>query len=321
MKAFRTIRLIRSVLAIPIAVLLVAHGSFTAAAEPSAVPTPAAHGKSPKERTKHSADANPRKRPAPDLDSSEARDTLESALENYETMLAVIANNIANADTPGFKRSRVLVEDRGYRQEGRPGVQDSSGQYSPNGFSIGSGSQIVGTEIDFRQGSLKRTGRELDLAIDGQGFFQVKDPSGKVFFCRAGNFSLNSSGQIVVGSAKTSRLLEPAIAIPNDAMNIVVSPEGVVSFRSPSSQSLDQVGTIQMANFVNPQGLLKTGENLYEETEASGSCETGSPGTKAFGKIRQGSIEKSNVDLFQELAEWRRIRQTCHTIRSLLEGQ
>ena len=147
-------------------------------------------------------------------------------------MLAVIANNIANADTPGFKRSRAIIEDLGYRQEGLPGVEDSSGRYSPNGFSIGSGSQIVGTEIDFRQGRLKRTGRELDLAIEGRGFFQVEDPSGKIVYCRAGHFSQNSSGQIVIESAKTGRLLEPAITIPNDATSIAISPEGVVSYRT-----------------------------------------------------------------------------------------
>ena len=135
----------------------------------------------------------------------------------------MIANNIANAETPGFKRSRAIVEDLGYRQEGQPGVMDPSGVYSPNGLSIGSGSQIVGTEIDFRQGRLTHTGRELDLAIEGRGFFQVKDPSGTVYYCRAGHFSQNSSGQIVIESAKTRRLLEPAITIPQDATSLSIS--------------------------------------------------------------------------------------------------
>ena len=115
--------------------------------------------------------------------------------KTYKTMLAVVANNIANAETPGFKRSQAIVEDLGYRQEGMPGVQDPAGAMSSNGFSIGSGSQIGGTEIDFRQGKLKHTGRELDVAIEGRGFFQVKDPSGTVIYCRAGHFSLNASGQ------------------------------------------------------------------------------------------------------------------------------
>ena len=208
MKAFRTTRLIRSILAITIGLLLVAHGSFTAAAKPSAVPAPSPQRKSPKDRTKNSAEANHRKPPAKDLDSSEADDTLALALENYETMLAVIANNIANADTPGFKRSRAIMADLGYRQEGLPGVQDSSGQYLPNGFSVGSGSQIVGTETDFRQGRLKRTDRELDLAIDGRGFFQVKDPSGRIVFSRAGHFAR-------IAKAKSSSSLPKLVACWN----------------------------------------------------------------------------------------------------------
>lgn len=274
-----------------------------------------------KQRKKHSAAAKPRRvKPDDLLDSSAARDTLESALENCETMLAVIANNIANAETPGFKRATVIVEDFGYRQEDVPGVQDASGLYSPNGFSIGSGSRIVGTETDFRQGSLVRTGRELDLAVEGHGLFQVKDPSGTIYYCRAGHFSLNSSGQIVVESAKTGRLLEPAITIPSDATSLTVSPEGVVSYRVPGSQGLQQGGTIQMADFINPQGLMKIGENLYEESDGSGTCRTGSPGANGFGKIRQGWIEKSNVDLRHETAEWRRIRRLCRELRSLLDG-
>ncbi len=323
MKSLMT-TIIRSALAITVGFLLVVHDSFAVAAtKPSAIPSQSSKSKPSKGRKKHSADANRHKRPDADLDSSEARDTLELALDNYETMLAVIANNIANADTPGFKRSRAIVEDLGYRQEGLPGVQDSSGAYSPNGFSIGSGSQIVGTEIDFRQGKLKRTGRELDLAIEGRGFFQVKDPSGKIVYCRAGHLARNSNGQIVSESAKTGRLLEPAITIPADVTGISISPEGVVSYRLPDQQTLQQAGTIQLANFINPQGLLKIGENLYEETEGSGCATTGSPGSSGtgIGKVRQGWIEKSNVDLRREMAEWKRLRRTCRILRSLLEGQ
>jgi flagellar basal-body rod protein FlgG len=320
MKLFRTSPLIRAALAIIVGLLLVVHGSFAAAAKPSVRDSQSSKSKTHNGRTKHSANKNRPKRPSTNLDSSEAPDTLELALQSYETMLAVIANNIANADTPGFKRSRVIIEDLGYRQEGLPGVEDSSGQYSPNGFSVGAGSQIVGTEVDFRQGRMKRTGRELDLAIEGRGFFQVKDPSGKIVYCRAGHLSQNSSGQIVIESAKTGRLLEPAITIPNDTTSLVISPEGVVSYRTDSSQTLQQAGTIQMGNFINPQGLLKIGENLYEESDGSGTCQTGTPGSNGFGKLRQGWIEKSNVDLRQELVEWKRIRQTCRTIRSLLDG-
>jgi flagellar basal-body rod protein FlgG len=322
MKSRSTTTLSRSTCTVILGLLLAIYASLATAAKPSPLPPKSPNGKSADDQKNHAADAHRRKRrPATDLDGGEARDTLEAVLENYETMLAVVANNIANAETPAFKRSRAIVEDLSYRQEGQPGVQDPSGAYSPNGFSIGSGSQIVGTEIDFRQGSLQHTGRELDLAIDGQGFFQIKDPSGSIFYSRAGHFSLNCNGQIVVGSAKTGRLLEPAITIPHDAKGISISPEGGVAYLSPRSQTQQQAGTIQMADFINPQGLLKIGENLYQESDGSGACQTGTPGSNNFGKIRQGWIEKSNVDLRQETAEWKRLRRTYRAIRSLLEEE
>ena len=280
----------------------------------------AAKPKTTKDRTALSAAAQHRKpRSADILDSGQARDAVESALENYRTMLAVTGNNIANAETPGYKRSQVIVEDLGYQQKSPAGVQDSSGQYSPNGFSIGSGSQIVGTEIDFRQGSLMPTGRGLDVAIKGAGFFQVRDPSGNIYYSRAGHFSQNANGQLVVASAKSGRLLEPAITIPNDATCISIGPQGVVAYLAPSSTKLTQAGTIQLANFTNVQGLTKIGENLYQESDGSGACQTASPGSNGCGTLQQGWIEKSNVDLPEEIATWKRIRRTCRELRSLLE--
>ena len=310
---------IRPASAILVGLLLIGLSSAEAAQPPAAHPQ-SPQSKSSKAGKKPSADSKRRKPPASGL-STDADDTLESALENYETRLAVIANNIANADTPGFKRSQVVVEDLGYRQEAMPGVQDASGGMSAHGFAIGSGSQIVATEIDFRQGKLQRTGRELDLAIEGRGFFQVKDPSGNVLYSRAGHFALNSSGQIVVGSAKSGRLLEPAITVPADATGISISPQGVVYYRIPASSTMAQAGTIQLASFVNPEGLVKIGENLYEETDGAGCATTGTPGANGFGKVQQGWIEKSNVDLRQEMAEWKRLRQVRREIHSLLEGK
>ena len=315
--------LIRSALAVTVGLLLVVHGSFAAAARPSAAHAQSSKSKLPKARRKNSADTNRPKPPAADLDGSEARDTLESALENYETMLAVIANNIANADTPGFKRSLAIVEDLGYRQEGLPGVQDSSGNYSPNGFSIGSGSQIAGTEIDFRQGRLKWTVVNWTLPLKA-----AASSRSRILPERSSTAELGTSRKMPVVKSSSSR---PRLAgcwnrqsrFPPTPWPSSISPEGVVSYRVPDQQTLTQAGTIQMANFINPQGLLKIGENLYEETEGSGCATTGSPGSSGsgIGKIRQGWIEQSNVDLRQEMAEWKRIRQTCRTIRSLLEEQ
>ena len=139
------------------------------------------------------------------------------------------------------------------------------------------------TQSNFTQGSLQQTGNALDVAIQGQGFFQIKDPSGTIYYTRAGNFSQNRQGQLVMGSANIGRLLEPAITIPADATNISISTAGVVSYQVPGNQTQQQAGTIQLANFINPQGLLKIGENLYQETEASGKATTGAPAPAAAG--------------------------------------
>jgi flagellar basal-body rod protein FlgG len=252
-------------------------------------------------------------------DASDARVTLELALENYQTMLAVIANNIANADTPGYKRSRVVVEDLAYHDEALPGIQDSAGNYSCDGVSVGAGSRIAATEIDFRQGRLQVTGRELDLAIEGVGFFQVKDQSGTIYYSRAGHFSLNPNGQISVASAHAGRLLEPSMTIPAGTTRIVISTEGVVSYETQTSNTLSQAGTIQLAGFINPQGLRRVGENLYEETEGSGTPTTGNSGNNSLGKLRQGWIETSNVDRTCELSEWNRVRRACRDLRDVLD--
>jgi flagellar basal-body rod protein FlgG len=251
----------------------------------------------------------------------DARSTLERTLQNFETLRAVVANNIANADTPGYKRSRAVMEDRTYRDEILPGVRDSAGGYSSSGISVGSGSRIAATEIDFRQGRSQQTGCPLDLAIEGQGFFQVKDPSGKIYYSRAGHFSLNANGQIAVGSASAGRLLEPAITLPGDATQTLISAAGVVSYRTATSTALAQAGTIQLSRFINPQGLRKIGENLYEETDSSGTPTNGSPDTNGLGRLQQGWIEASNVDLRREVAEWQRVRRICRKLRAILKEE
>jgi flagellar basal-body rod protein FlgG len=151
------------------------------------------------------------------------------------------------------------------------------------------------------QGSLQQTGNSLDVAIQGDGFFQVKDPSGTIYYTRAGNFSQNANGNIVVGSANIGRLLEPAVTIPQDATNISISAAGQFSWRVPGSQTLQQGPTIQLANFINPQGLLKIGENLYSETDASGTAQTANPGQNGMGTTQQNMLESSNVNPVTEL--------------------
>ncbi len=248
----------------------------------------------------------------------EAARVVAQAATVYETELSVIANNLANAETVAFKRSHVVLESGSYRHQTTPGTLDSAGQYAPLGISVGTGVQVAGVRTDFRQGPSMQTGRDLDLTIDGRGFFQVTDPcSGEILYTRAGNLCKNPNGDLVIGSAKTGRLLEPPITIPEDATAVLVSPEGIVSVRQPGTQSLSEIGQIQLARFINPEGLLKQGENLYGETDASGTPVSGNPGQPAFGRLQQGALEGSNVRLQRELARWTETTGKLQAMRTL----
>jgi flagellar basal-body rod protein FlgG len=221
-----------------------------------------------------------------------------------ETKLDVIANNLANVETTGFKRGRVNFEDLFYRHEKVPGAQDSAGQYTPTGVSIGLGSRVSGIQTEFRQGAFQTTGGWYDLAIEGNGFFQVVDPgTGDFLYTRSGTFAPNAEGQLVLSSAGTGRLLEPPITIPPDATEVVISDQGIVSVRQPGSNQLNQLGTLELATFVNPEGLLKLGENLFAETDASGRPTPGIPGQEGRGVIKQGYLETSNVEPVRELID------------------
>ena len=249
---------------------------------------------------------------------SETYRILAQAAGAYRTKLSVIANNLANAQTTAFKRSRVLLESASCRHEQVPGAQDTVGEYAPVGISVGLGVRIAGMKTDFGQGAFAVTDQELDVAIVGQGFFQIMDPSGDVLYTRAGNFSKNANGSLVLASASVGRLLQPPITIPCDATHVVISSEGIVSVRQPGSQTMSQVGQIEMATFVNPQGLLKQGENLYAETDASGTATLGNPGQDGTGTLRQGALEASNVQPDHEQAELNRTVALLRRINRLL---
>jgi|YNPMSStandDraft_1061717.scaffolds.fasta_scaffold04320_7 flagellar basal-body rod protein FlgG len=220
-----------------------------------------------------------------------------------EKKLDVIANNLANIETTAFKKGRANFEDLFYRHEVFPGAQDTSGEMTATGISIGLGSRLSGVQTDFRQGAFQQTSNQLDVAIEGAGFFQVLDPSGQVYYTRAGNFSINANGNLVIGSAHTGRLLEPPIVIPNDATAISITPEGQVYVQQPNNPQLTLVGDIQLVNFINPEGLLKLGENLYAETDASGPPQAGTPGRDGLGLLRQNALEASNVEPVRELID------------------
>lgn len=229
--------------------------------------------------------------------------TAATGMSSMEQKLDVIANNLANLETTAFKKDRANFEDLFYRNTILPGAQDTAGQYTPTGIHIGLGSTVQSVQADFRQGAFRDTGNELDVVIEGRGFFQVLDPNGTTYYTRAGNFAKNSNGNLVIGSANIGRMLQPPISIPQDATGISISAEGVVSVRQPGNQQMSQVGTVELASFINPQGLLKLGENLYGETDASGAPTLGNPGQDGMGTLRQSFLEASNVEPVTELID------------------
>ncbi len=230
--------------------------------------------------------------------------TAATGMDAMQTKLDVIANNLANINTTAFKRDRANFEDLLYRNEVYPGVLDAQGTPTPTGLEIGLGARVQSTQSDFRQGTLQDTGRNLDIAIEGPGFLQVTDPvTQQSVFTRAGNLDINANGALVIGSAQTGRLLDPPITIPPEATAIVINSNGQVMTRTAGTVELQQQGEIQLANFINPDGLLKMGENLYAQTDASGQATLGPAGQNGLGIIRQGSLEASNVEPVKELID------------------
>jgi flagellar basal-body rod protein FlgG len=232
--------------------------------------------------------------------------TAATGMESLETKLEVIANNLANVNTLGFKKDRANFEDLLYRHQILPGAEDASSQRTPTGVSIGLGSRVQSIQTDFRQGAFQPTGKQTDLAIEGNGFFQVTDPAtGQTLYTRAGNFDINAVGQLVLASAQTGRLLDPPITFPQGTKtsDIVINPNGEVLVFDPSTNTSSSAGQLEVATFLNPDGLLKMGENLFSPTDASGAATPGSPGTAGVGVIRQGGLEASNVEPVQELID------------------
>jgi len=266
-------------------------------------------------------DASPLSKLATGDIAPQAEAALDTACEAYRMQLAVIANNLANVKTAGFKRSYVVFEDQNYHQATYPGALDSAGQYSPVGVSLGTGVRVSAVRTDLSQGSLCRSGRQLDVAIEGRGFIQVLDPTGMTYYTRAGNLGKNANGDLVIASSTIGRLLEPPITIPQDATDIVISAEGIVSVRQPGNMQLTQVGQIELATFVNPEGLLRVGENLSSETDASGAAILGNPGQDGIGLLRQGFLESSNVDSARERLAWKRAARELRTLLQLADGE
>ncbi|MBL8826639.1 MAG: flagellar basal-body rod protein FlgG [Planctomycetaceae bacterium] len=230
--------------------------------------------------------------------------TAATGMTALETKLDVVANNLANVSTTGFKRSRANFEDLFYRQLKLPGTPDAQQNLTPTGIHVGLGARVQSTQTDFGQGALITTNNPLDVAISGPGFFQVIDPStGGFMYTRAGNFSINANGQLVVGSAQIGRIIQPAITIPQDATAISIGADGQVLVQQPGNNQLQQLGQIQLAKFINPEGLLHMGENMYTETLASGTANLNIPGLQGVGTIQQSNLEQSNVEPMRELVD------------------
>jgi flagellar basal-body rod protein FlgG len=222
----------------------------------------------------------------------------KTGLDAQQTQMDVIANNLANVSTNGFKRSRAVFEDLLYQNIRQPGAQSSQQTQLPSGLQLGTGVRPVATERNFTQGNLQQTGNNKDVAIQGDGFFQVLLPDGTTAYTRDGSFQVNSQGQLVTSSGYT---VQPAITIPADVTSMTIGRDGTVSITQASNATATQVGTLQLSTFTNPAGLMAKGENLYVETSASGTANNVTPGTNGSGTLSQGYVETSNVNVVEEL--------------------
>ena len=224
--------------------------------------------------------------------------TAASGMQAQQLTLDVVANNLANVQTAGFKRSRVDFQDLVYETLQAPGASSAQGQEIPSGFQIGHGSRAVATQRLFIKGDLQQTGNALDLAIEGDGFFQVTLPSGEIGYSRAGTFKKNSTGLLVTSDGFA---LQPQITIPQDATNVIVGVDGIVSVTIAGQTQPQQVGTVELARFINPAGLLSQGRNIFLPTQASGDPITANPGSEGLGTLIQGFVEGSNVNVVEEM--------------------
>jgi flagellar basal-body rod protein FlgG len=225
-------------------------------------------------------------------------DIAKTGLEAQQTQLDAITHNLANVGTNGYKRSRAVFEDLLYQNIRQAGAPNAAETQLPTGLQLGSGVRTVATSRNFSQGALTQTGNQLDLAINGQGFFQVQMPDGTLGYSRDGSFQVDAQGQLVTSSGYH---LSPAITVPANAQSVTIGRDGIVSATLPNAAAPTQLGQLQLAGFMNPAGLEPRGGNLFTETAASGNPQTGNPGSNGLGVLNQGSVESSNVNVVEEL--------------------
>lgn len=224
--------------------------------------------------------------------------TAATGMQAQQQNVDNIANNLANASTVGFKRTRLEFQDLLYQNLRTPGASANASTQLPVGLQIGLGARSISSERLFSQGDFKQTENPLDMVIEGSGFFQVRLANGEMAYTRAGSFHLNAEGQVVTATGES---LEPAVTVPREATSITIGTDGTVSVTMPGQANAQNVGQIQLASFANPAGLEAIGRNLFKETAASGSATTGSPDSQGLGRVNQGFIENSNVNVVEEL--------------------
>ena len=210
----------------------------------------------------------------------------------------VISNNLSNVSTSGFKKSRADFQDLLYQTLRSPGVSSSADTQVPTGIQVGHGTRPAATQKMFTQGEFSHTENELDLAIEGGGFFQILQPNGETAYTRAGTFKLDSDGRVVTSDGFP---LEPEITIPSDATAVSIGTDGTVSVLLSGESQPSEIGNIELADFINPAGLNSIGRNLFIPTASSGDATTGTPGEDSFGTIAQGYLELSNVSVVDEM--------------------
>lgn len=221
-----------------------------------------------------------------------------TGMNAQQAQMDVISNNLANVSTTGFKGSRAVFQDLVYQTLRQPGANSTQETELPSGAQVGTGVQQVATERLYTQGNLQQTGNSKDVAINGNGFFQVQMPDGTTAYTRDGSFQTNAQGQLVTASGYP---VVPAITIPNNATSMTIGTDGTVTITQAGASTNQTIGTIQLATFINPAGLESKGENLLAETASSGAPNVATPGVNGAGKLQQGYVEASNVNVVQEL--------------------
>jgi flagellar basal-body rod protein FlgG len=222
----------------------------------------------------------------------------KTGLDAQQTRMNVISNNLANVNTTGFKRDRAVFEDLLYQNIRQAGGQTGADTQAATGFQLGTGVRVLATEKIVAQGNMQTTENSLDIAIAGDGYFQIAQPDGTIAYTRDGNFNLDNAGQIVTGSGQ---LLQPAITVPANASSVTIGQDGTVSVELQAGGGAQVLGQLQLARFINSAGLQAMGQNLLKETPASGAPQVGIPGADGIGVLMQGALEASNVNVVEEM--------------------